>query len=105
MSSKCYVARSSEIAARRLGEETMIMSGRNSSLFTLNEMATVIWEAADGSTALEEIVDSKICPEFDVEREVALRDAELLTEALVQHGILLSSDKPFQSSAPAREMK
>ena len=46
--SKQYVARSKEIAARRLGGETMIMSGRDSTLYTLNEVATVIWEAADG---------------------------------------------------------
>ena len=41
--SKRYVARSKEIAARRLGGETMIMSGRDSTLYTLNEVATVIW--------------------------------------------------------------
>ena len=49
MNKKRYVARSSEIAARRLGDEMMIMSGRDSTLFTLNEVATIIWEAADGS--------------------------------------------------------
>ena len=50
-SSKRYVARSKQLAARRLGAETMIMSGRDSTLFTLNEVATVIWEAADGVDA------------------------------------------------------
>ena len=38
MKAKRYVARSSEIAARRLGNETMIMSGRDSTLFSLNEV-------------------------------------------------------------------
>src|SRR5580692_7043325 len=104
MSNKRYLSRSSEIAARRLGDEMMIMSGRDSTLFTFNEVATVIWEAADGSTALDEIVESKICPHFDVEREVALRDAESLTEALAEHGILLASDEPFPS-APGRDPK
>jgi len=99
MSDKRYVARSSEIAARRVGDEMMIMSGRDSTLFTLNEVATGLWEAADGSTALDEIVEHKICPQFDVERDAALRDAELLTDALAEHGILLASDKPFSSSA------
>jgi hypothetical protein len=95
MNSKRYVARSSEIAARRMGDEMMIMSGRDSTLFTLNAVATVIWEAADGSTALDEIVERRICTEFEVERSVALRDAEALAEELARHGILLLSEKPF----------
>jgi Coenzyme PQQ synthesis protein D (PqqD) len=95
MSDKVYVARSSEIAARRLGDEMMIMSGRDSTLFTLNEVATAIWQAADGVTALDEIVERDICPAFDVSREVALRDAQALAEQLAERGILLVSDKPF----------
>jgi len=95
MNSKRYVARSSEIAARRMGDEMMIMSGRDSTLFTLNAVATAIWEAADGSTALDEIVERRICTEFEVDRSVALRDAEALAEELAGHGILLLSEQPF----------
>ncbi len=105
MTPKRYVARSSEIAARRLGNETMIMSGRDSTLFSLNEVATVIWEAADGLTltALDEIVERRICQEFDVELGEALRDAEALAEALAGHGLFLLSDKPFQSVPALKE--
>jgi Coenzyme PQQ synthesis protein D (PqqD) len=105
MNNKRYVARSSEIAARRLGNETMIMSGRDSTLFSLNEVATVIWEAADGLTALDEIVEQKICQEFDVELAEALRDAQALAEALGEHGLFLLSDKPFQFSPSGKEQK
>jgi hypothetical protein len=100
-----YVARSSEIAARRLGNEMMIMSGRDSTLFSLNEVATVIWEAADGLTTLDEIVEHRICQEFDVELAEALRDAEALAEALAKHGIFLLSDKPFRPSPSVQEEK
>ena len=55
MNSK-YIARSSAIAARKLGDEMIIMSALNSTLFTLNPVATVIWQAADGRTPLSEIV-------------------------------------------------
>lgn len=95
MNSKRYVARSSEIAARRLGDEMMIMSARDSTLFTLNEVATTIWEASDGSTALDEIVERRICTAFEVEPSTALRDAEVMVEELAGHGILLLSDEPF----------
>src|SRR5260370_7905881 len=72
----------------------MMMVGRGSTLVTLDEGATIIWEAADGSTPLEEIVDSKICTQFKVERDEALRDAEALVEGLAGHGLLLLSGEP-----------
>jgi len=90
-----YVARSTQIAARILGGEMMIMSARDSTLFTLNEVATVIWQAADGTTPLDEIVENKVCAAFDVERGIALKDAEVLVEELAARGILLVSDQPI----------
>lgn len=95
MSGKRYVARSTAIAARALGDETMVMSAANSTLFTLNEVATVIWEAADGATPLEDIVANKICVRYDVEPDVAMKDAEGLVLELAGHGLLLVSDQPI----------
>jgi hypothetical protein len=95
MNNKRYVARSTAIAARALGDETMVMSATNSTLFTLNEVATVIWEAADGVTPLEEIVANKICLKYDVAPEVALKDAEGVVLELAGHGLLLVSDEPI----------
>ena len=66
MNKKLYVARSPRIAARMLGEEMLVMSGRDSTLFTLNPTATILWQAADGATPLDEIVERRICSEFEV---------------------------------------
>jgi coenzyme PQQ synthesis protein D (PqqD) len=96
MSETRYVARSPQVAARRLGDEMMVMSAADSTLFTLSEVAAAIWEAADGVTPLEEIVSRKVCSEFDVDPQTALRDAQALVEALAGHQILLLSDRPFQ---------
>jgi Coenzyme PQQ synthesis protein D (PqqD) len=101
MNNKRYVARSTAIAARVLGNETMVMSATNSTLFTLDEVATVIWESADGATPLEEIVANKICTQYDITPEVALKDAEGLVEELAEHGLLLLSDKPIAQSTAA----
>jgi len=101
MNNKRYVARSTAIAARVLGDETMVMSATNSTLFTLDEVATVIWESADGATPLEEIVAKKICTQYDITPEIALKDAEGLVEELAEHGLMLLSDKPIARSAPA----
>jgi hypothetical protein len=103
MNIKRYVARSTAIAARVLGDETMVMSATNSTLFTLDEVATVIWESADGATPLEEIVANKICTQYDITPEIALKDAERLVEQLSEHGLVLLSDKPFAQSAAAPE--
>ncbi len=90
-----YVARSTAIAARALDGEMIIMSVKDSSLFTLNEVATEIWNAADGTTTLEEIVRNRICAKFEVTPEVARTDAEELCRDLAEHGILLVSDQPI----------
>ena len=80
MNNPRYVARSTSIAARALGDETMVMSATNSTLFTLNEVASVIWQAADGVTPLDQIVATKICTRYDIEPELALKDAEVLVD-------------------------
>ena len=103
--SSLYIARSTEIAARVLGGEMMIMSARDSTLFNLNEVGTAIWEAADGVTPLEEIVERKVCAEFEVEPAEALKDAESFVKELADRGILLVSDHPIgrESGVGSRE--
>ena len=64
--SPVYIARSKQVAARMLGGEMMIMSAPDSTLFSLNETASAIWQAADGATPLGEIVERAVCAEFDV---------------------------------------
>jgi hypothetical protein len=90
-----YVARSPKVAARMVGDEMMVMSGKDTTLFALNGTAAVLWNAADGVTPLSEIVEQHICSEFDVAPDVALRDAEALVEELAGDGILLVSDSPI----------
>ncbi|HSZ00999.1 MAG TPA: PqqD family protein [Terriglobales bacterium] len=78
----------------------MIMSAVDSTFFTLNEVATLIWQAADGHTPLSEIVARRICPEFEVDPVEAGHDAEQFVNDLSQHGILLVSEQPIASSPP-----
>ena len=96
-----YIARSTRVAARRLGDELIVMSAVDSTLYTLSDVAAVIWEAADGTTPLSEIVRRHVCKEFEVEPEAACRDADEFVRALAAHGILLLSDKPIVPAASA----
>jgi hypothetical protein len=93
-----YLARNPRVAARSLDGEMMIMSGRDSTLFTLNKTATLLWLSADGKTPLNEIVTQRICVEFEVQPGEALQDAETLVRELASHEILLISEEPIPQS-------
>lgn len=95
-----YIARSSALAARALAGEMMVMNSADSTFFTMNEVATVIWKAADGHTPLREIVRQRVCEQFDVDPEQAQADAEQFVAELSDHGILLVSGQPLASEAP-----
>jgi Coenzyme PQQ synthesis protein D (PqqD) len=75
----------------------MIMSALDSTFFTLNDVGTLIWQAADGQTSLEEIVETRICRAFDVDPHQAQNDAERFVTELSQHGILSVSEQPIAS--------
>ncbi len=97
-----YLAKSTAIAARTLGDETIIMSTVDSTIFMLNPTGTVIWEAADGNTSLSRIISEKLCAEFDVPVEQASADAQEFVDELAEHGILVVSDQP---NSPDRETR
>jgi Coenzyme PQQ synthesis protein D (PqqD) len=93
--SAVYVAKATTVAARSLDGEMMIMSAKDSTLFTLNPVGTIIWHSADGKTSLAEIVEQKICAEFEVDPAEALKDAEQFVSDMASHGILAVSDGPI----------
>jgi hypothetical protein len=90
-----YLAKSTDIAARTLGDETIIMSTLDSTIFMLNPTGTAIWQAADGNTPLSRIIEDKVCAEFDVPVEQASADAHHFIDELAEHGILVVSDHPI----------
>jgi hypothetical protein len=77
-----------------LGDEMIIMSTVDSTLFTLNPVGSVIWRAADGKTPLSRIVEEDVCAVFDVTTEQAWIDTEEFIAKLVEHGILHLYDHP-----------
>lgn len=99
MSPALYILRSDNVAARQIGDELMIMSARDSALFSLNETAALLWRAADGATPLADIVVRDICPAFDIDAETALRDATELAHGLAERGILQVGEQPFDTGS------
>jgi hypothetical protein len=98
-----YVTRSSSVASRSFDGEMIVMSTRDSNLFTLNEAAAEIWKAADGRTPLERIVRDRICSIFEVELDQAFADAESLCRDLAANGILSISDAPLETPAELQQ--
>jgi hypothetical protein len=86
-----YPVRSKQIAARMLGDEMMIMSPRDATLFSLNEAGAVIWQAADGNTPVSGIVE-RVCREFEVEPDEAREDVEKFLSELAGHNIISFED-------------
>jgi hypothetical protein len=88
--SPVFVARGDRLAARKVAGEMVILSADDSSLYVLNEIGTAIWEAADGRTPLESIVEA-ICRDYEVDRETALRDVLEFVDALATSGVVHTS--------------
>ena len=98
--SNLYLAPNPRVAARSLDGIMMIMYGRESTLFTLNKTATILWQSADGATPLDQIVENRICSRFDVAPAEALQDAEILARELASREILQVSEEPILRRGP-----
>jgi hypothetical protein len=75
-----------DVVVRRVGDESVVVPVRNrvgdlDSLFTLNDVASRIWELLDGRRPLNAVVET-ICEEFEVAPDVAAKDAGDLIRTL-----------------------
>jgi hypothetical protein len=91
-----FIRRSPATAARALGDEMIVLAVADSTLFSLNETARLLWEAADGRRPLREIVAEVIVLQFAVDAETAYGDALELVEQLAQHGVIELSEQPLE---------
>lgn len=77
-----------DVVIRRVGEESVVVPVRNrvgdlDSIFTLNEVASRIWDLLDGKRPVDAIVET-ICDEFEVTPDVAVSDVRDLLVSLEQ---------------------
>jgi hypothetical protein len=88
-----YPAQNPRAAWRVYDGEAVIVSPEDSMLHTLNPVGTLIWEAADGRTTLEDIV-GRVCDTFEVDRATAARDTLAFVERLRARGLLTVRETP-----------
>ncbi len=85
MSDSLVYEHASEFVLRRVGRESILVPIHNQvgdldSVYTLNEVASLIWSLLDGRTEIDAIA-GRVCEEFDVEPAAAGADVrELLLD-------------------------
>jgi hypothetical protein len=80
--------RNKNVAWRVIEEEAILISSEDSMLHSLDEVATLIWEMADGEHTIDQIVD-RVCDDYDVERDRARKDTVEFLEKLAGEDLKL----------------
>ena len=86
-----YLSQNPQAAWRVYEGEAVIVSPEDSTLHTLNEVGTLVWEAADGRTPVSAIV-ARICARYDVDAPAAERDVESFVAELRERGLITVLD-------------
>lgn len=88
-----YIRQNPDTPARTIDGEAIVITPADSTLHTLNETATFIWDRADGSRTLEQIA-AELIEEFDVEPDALRDDALRFVQDAVRRGLVLVSEAP-----------
>ena len=82
-----YITRDPDAAWRVFEDGAVIVSPTESVMHSLNPVGTRIWELADGTLTVSEILDV-IADEFDVDRQQAERDILDFCQTMSDKGML-----------------
>ena len=88
-----YIRQNPDTPARTIDGEAIVITPADSTLHTLNDTATFIWDRADGTRTLEAIA-AEMVDEFEVDTDTLRKDALAFVEEAVKRGLLLTSDDP-----------
>ncbi len=82
-----YITRDPDAAWRVFEDGAVIVSPTESVMHSLNPVGTRIWELADGTLTVSEILDT-VLDEFDVTRDQAEKDIATFCQELSDKGML-----------------
>lgn len=94
-STKRFV-KENDFVTRNIKDETIIVPVKGDvsdldSIYTLNEVGSLVWKFLDGQTSISEIVDA-VCSEYDITPEEAQKDVVELIGSLEKAGLIHSSE-------------
>ena len=86
-----------DLVARDIAGETIIVPiksnvGDLNSIYTLNEIGTLIWGLIDGKKGVSDIAKA-VCDAYEVKREVAEKDTIEFLNTLNEAGLVRMSDE------------
>ena len=92
-----YFAKEKDLVTRNVAGETIIVPIKNKvgdldSIYTLNEVGTVIWELIDGKKSISQIAE-EIYLTYDVTPEEAKKDTVDFINTLKEAGLLRGSNE------------
>jgi hypothetical protein len=87
-------AKDADLVTRNVVGETIIVPVKSNvgdldSIYTLNELGTMIWELIDGQKTVNQIVE-EICISYDVSPEEARKDSLEFLDSLEEAGLIRS---------------
>ncbi len=88
-----YLRQNPDTPARTIDGEAIVITPEDSTLHTLNDTATFIWDRADGTRTLDAIV-VEMLEEFEVDEETLRADALVFVDDALARNLLLTSESP-----------
>lgn len=77
----------SDVAARVIGEEAVVITPADSRVHELDPVATFVWSHCDGKRSGWALVD-EVVGTFDVERDQAAHDVDALLQVFSDRGLV-----------------
>jgi hypothetical protein len=92
-----YYTKDNDLVTRSIAGETIIVPIKNNvgdldSIYTLNEVGTIIWQRIDGKKSISQIAE-EIWTTYDVTPEEAKKDTLEFLNSLKEAGLLRLSDE------------
>lgn len=90
---KQFPVKSPQTASRVVDGEAVVVLPMSSEINTLNAVGTRIWELADGSHSVSDIID-RIKYEFEIDTETVKRDTVSFISELITRNMVNLNDSP-----------
>lgn len=82
-----FIKRNSNLSTKRIEKELIVLGGDTTKVYTLNDLARYIWELADGTKTIGDIVH-QIASEYSHSFEEVKKDTLLFLEEADRQGDL-----------------
>lgn len=80
----------SEVVARTVGDEAILLDLSTGTYFTLNAVGTVVWRGLEAGHSVDEIV-AAVLSEFDAAESVVREDVHALLHDLASNGLVCAA--------------